>query len=98
MLSNYPMLVAGGNIAFAGNTDPKEGAKGGRSFVANKGNLVSIGVVHNATVGESARVMHALGMENALNLDDGGSTALWHGSYKVGPGRALPNAILFVQR
>jgi len=98
MLSNYPMLVQGNNIAFAGNTDPKEGAKGGRSFVANKGNSVFIGVVHNATVGESAQVMHALGMENALNLDDGGSTALWHGGYKVGPGRALPNAILFVQR
>lgn len=98
MLSNYPMLVQGGNIAFAGNADPKEGAKGGRSFVANKGNLVYIGVVHNATVGESAQVMHTLGMENALNLDDGGSTALWHGGYKVGPGRALPNAILFVQR
>jgi len=96
MLSNYPLLVSGGNITFGGDDDPKKGSKGNRSFVANKGNAVYIGVVHSATVAESARVMKALGMENALNLDDGGSTALWSGGYKVGPGRELPNVILFV--
>jgi len=95
VLSNYPLLVNGGNISFGGDDDPKKGSKGARSFVANKGNTVYIGVVSNATVAESARVMKALGMENALNLDNGGSTALWSGGYKVGPGRDLPNAILF---
>lgn len=98
MLSNYPLLVEGGNIRFGGDDDPKKGSKGNRSFVANKGNTVFIGVVHSATVAESARAMKALGMENALNLDDGGSTALWSGGYKVGPGRDLPNAILFVRK
>lgn len=98
MLSNYPLLVEGGNIRFGGDDDPKKGSKGNRSFVANKGNIVFIGVVHSATVAESARVMKALDMENALNLDDGGSTALWSGGYKVGPGRDLPNAILFVKK
>ncbi|KKQ52342.1 hypothetical protein A2865_03370 [Candidatus Woesebacteria bacterium RIFCSPHIGHO2_01_FULL_39_17] len=98
VLSNYPLLVQGGNITFGGDDDPKKGSKGGRSFVANKGNTVYIGVVHNATVAESARVMKALGMENALNLDDGGSTALWSGGYKVGPGRNLPNVILFLRK
>lgn len=98
MLSNYPLLVEGGNIRFGGDDDPKKGSKGNRSFVANKGNTVFIGVVHSATVAESARVMKALDMENALNLDDGGSTALWSGGYKVGPGRDLPNAILFVRK
>ena len=39
--------------------------------------------------------MKAMGMNNALNLDSGGSTALWHGGYKVGPGRGIPNAIIF---
>jgi len=96
MLSNYPLLVSGGNISFGGDDDPKKGSKGNRSFVANKGNTIYIGVVHSATVAESARVMKTLGMENALNLDDGGSTALWSGGYKVGPGRDLPNVILFV--
>lgn len=98
MLSNYPLLVADGNVVFGGDDDPKKGSKGNRSFVANRGSIVYIGVVHSATVAESARVMRAMGMENALNLDDGGSTALWFGGYKVGPGRALPNVILFTHR
>jgi len=98
MLSNYPLLIQGGNISFGGDDDPKKGSKGARSFVANKGNTVYIGVVHNATVAESARTMKALGMENALNLDNGGSTALWSGGYKVGPGRDLPNVVLFIRK
>ncbi len=95
VLMNYPLLVFNNNITFGGDDDPKKGSKGARSFVANKGNIVYIGVVHSATVAESARAMKALGMENALNLDNGGSTALWSGGYKVGPGRAIPNAIIF---
>ena len=98
MISNYPLLVIGNDIQFSGDNDPKKGSKGARSFIANKGNSVFIGVVHNATVAESAYVMKSLGMENALNLDNGGSTALWSGGYKVGPGRDLPNAILFVKK
>jgi exopolysaccharide biosynthesis protein len=94
MISNYPLLVSGGNVAFGGDSDPKHGSRGNRGFVANRGNNVYIGVVHSVTVAESALVMKALGMENALNLDDGGSTALWSGGYKVGPGRDIPNAIL----
>lgn len=98
MISNYPLLVFNGNVAFGGDDDPKKGSAGNRSFVAAKGSTVYIGVVHNATVAQSARVMKAMGMENALNLDDGGSTALWSGGYKVGPGRDLPNVILFVRK
>lgn len=98
MISNYPLLVFNGGVSFGGDDDPKKGSKGARSFVANKGNTVYIGVVHNATVAESARVMKAMGMENALNLDNGGSTALYSGGYKVGPGRDLPNVILFVRK
>jgi hypothetical protein len=98
VLSNYPLLLAGGNVTFGGDDDPKKGSKGNRSFVASKGSTVFIGVVHSATVAETARVLKAMGMENALNLDDGGSTALWSGGYKVGPGRDLPNVILFVRK
>ncbi len=98
VLMNYPLLVSGGNVAFGGDDDPKKGSKGNRSFVANKISTGYIGVVHNATVAEAARVLKAMGMENALNLDDGGSTALWSGGYKVGPGRDLPNVILFVRK
>jgi len=94
VIMNYPLLVFNSEIVFGGDDDPK---KGSRSFVATKGGTVYIGVVHSATVAESARVMKALGMENAMNLDDGGSTALWYGGYKVGPGRAIPNAIIFTK-
>jgi len=95
VISNYPLLVFNSQITFGGDGDPKKGSRGSRSFVANKGGKVYIGVVHGATVAESAITLHTLGMENAMNLDDGGSTALWHGGYKLGPGRSLPNAIVF---
>lgn len=98
VIANRPALVMGGNIVFSGEGEPKEGNRGNRSFVANKGNVVYIGVVHSASVAESAKVMKALGMDNALNLDNGGSTALWSGGYRVGPGRNIPNAILFVRK
>ncbi|MFH0942653.1 MAG: phosphodiester glycosidase family protein [Candidatus Beckwithbacteria bacterium] len=98
VIANYPLLLKDGQVVFGGNDDPKQGSKGNRSFVANKGSTVYIGVVHNVTVAESARVLSALGLDNALNLDSGGSTALWSSGYKVGPGRNLPNVILFVSR
>ena len=98
VLSNFPLLLSGGEIRFTGGGEPSQGTKGNRSFVGNKGNTVYIGVVHGATVAEAAWAAKTLGLDNALNLDDGGSTALWSGGYKVGPGRALPNAIIFVRK
>lgn len=98
VLSNYPMLVSGGGIVFSGSDDPKFGSKGPRGFVANKGNTVFIGFVYNANMSDSAAVMKSLGMDNAMNLDEGGSTALWFGGYKAGPGRNIPDAILFVRK
>lgn len=99
VIANYPLLVRGSNINFTeAANEPKFGAKGARTFISTKGNMVYIGVVYNATMGESAKVLHALGMGEALNLDEGGSTALWSGGYKAGPGRNIPNALLFIRR
>lgn len=98
VIANQPLLISSGNIAFGGNDDPKQGSRGSRSFVGNKGSIVYIGVVYNATVAQAAYVLKALGFENAMNLDSGGSTALWYGGYKAGPGRNIPNVILFVRR
>jgi hypothetical protein len=98
VLANQPLLLSGGNIAFGGGSDPKQGSRGSRSFVGNKGSTAYIGVVHNATVAEVAIVLKTLGLDGALNLDSGGSTALWSGGYKAGPGRGIPNAILFVRK
>lgn len=96
VLANQPLLLSGGEVRFGGGSDPKQGSKGNRSFVGNKGNIAYIGVVRNATVAEAAQVLKAMGLDGALNLDSGGSTALWSGGYKAGPGRNIPNAILFV--
>lgn len=98
VLANYPMMVSGGNVVFGGNNDPKQGSKGPRAFVGHKDSTVYIGIVHNATVAEAANVLKALGLQAALNLDSGGSTALWSGGYKYGPGRNIPNALLFVKK
>jgi hypothetical protein len=98
MIANQPLLVSGGKSVFGGDGEVKREGKGSRSFVANKGNVVYIGVVHSASASEMAKVLETMGMDNALNLDSGGSTALWAGGYKVGPGRAIPNAILFVRK
>ena len=98
VIMNYPLLVFNSSVVFGGDGDPKKGSRGSRSFVGNKGSVAYIGVVHNATVAEVGHVLKALGLDNALNLDSGGSTALWSSGYKAGPGRNIPNAILFVRK
>ena len=98
VLSNYPLLVSGGNIAYSGGGDPKFAPKGPRDFIAAKGSTVYIGTISNASMEDGAKVLKTMGMDNALNLDEGGSTALWYGGYKAGPGRNIPNAILFVRK
>jgi hypothetical protein len=98
MIANQPLLVSGGHSVFGGDSEAKRSGAGTRSFVANKGNVVYIGVVHDSSAAQMAKVLETKGMENALNLDSGGSVALWSGGYKAGPGRAIPNAILFVRK
>lgn len=98
VLAMQPLLVSNGNIVFNGDGEPKRGSKGNRSFVGSSGSTAYIGVVFNATVAEGAHVIHTMGIQNALNLDSGGSTALWSGGYRVGPGRNLPNVLLFVRK
>lgn len=98
VIANQPLILSGGNVTFGGDGDPKKGSRGARSFVGASGSKVYIGVVHNATVAEVGHVLKTLGLSDALNLDSGGSTALWNGGYKVGPGRNIPNAVLFQRR
>lgn len=98
VLANYPLLVSGKSLATGESSDTKLSSTGNRAFVANKGSMVYIGVVRGVSVVGAARVLIEMGMDNALNLDSGGSTALWFGGYKYGPGRDIPNAILFVKK
>lgn len=99
VIASQPMLLSGGNVVFGGDGEVKRAGKGSRSFIGTKGSTVYIGVVHNASVAEVARVLKTLGLEYALNLDSGGSTALMSGGrYVAGPGRALPFGIVLVRR
>lgn len=98
VIANQPLLLNDGNITFGGDGDPKKGGRGSRSFIGSQGSTVYIGIVRNATVAQAAIALKALGLENALNLDSGGSTALYFNGYKAGPGRSLPNAIVLVAK
>lgn len=98
VLANYPLLVSSKQSVVGDNSDIKLSTTGNRAFVANRGSMVYIGVVRGVSVTGAAKVLAEMGMDNALNLDSGGSTALWFGGYKYGPGRDIPNAILFVKK
>ncbi len=101
-LANYPSLVENGAViveseARLAETQPTvKSIRGGIGF---DDRFVYLVVVHSATVTDLAYVMQALGATSALNLDGGGSAALWYGgTYAYGPGRLLPNAIIFKQK
>jgi len=99
VIASQPLLLSGGEIRYGDDNDAKRTQKGSRSFIAYKGNLVYIGVVRNATVAEVAKVLKTLGIEGALNLDSGGSTAFWvNGKYVAGPGRQTPFGIVLVKK
>lgn len=92
-IANYPRLLRDGNLA-----TEQENGKGTRGFIGTKDGAIVIGHVYSASFADTAEVLKTLGLQNAMNLDGGGSSALWiDGSYKVGPGRSLPNAIVLVR-
>lgn len=98
-ISNYPSLVENGQIVVETESrllETNPGTKSLRGGIGINGHFFFLVVVHNANVSDLASVMKALGATDALNLDGGGSSALWYnGAYVVGPGRPLPNAVLF---
>lgn len=96
-LVNFPGLVYNGkNIVGNYSLDSAQNIRGNRGGLAVKGGVVYLINARNATVPEFANILVTLGVTHALNLDGGGSTALYYkGSYKVGPGRSLPNALIF---
>jgi hypothetical protein len=96
-LSNGPLLMKNGAVVVtSGELDSKQlTVKSHRSGVAVKGTTMLLVVAKGATVLDLGAVMKALGATTAINLDGGGSSALYYnGEYKVGPGRNIPNAIV----
>lgn len=100
---NYPGLVDGGNVQIDDNQSglsDKQKAKGTKVGIGLRDSqTVMVVIAQNATMLEFAHVFKSLGATGALNLDDGGSTALiYQGRYIYGPGRNLPNAIVFAKK
>ena len=92
-LANQPRLVRDGSVATGDDS-----GKGVRGFIGKKDSTIVIGHVYSASLLDTAQVLVTLGIQNAMNLDGGGSTALWYeGSYKAGPGRGLPTAIVLTR-
>ncbi len=98
-ISNFPMLLLGGAVvdseAIQQDYQKQPGTKGS---IGTDGVHVYLVLVTGATVTESAYVVQALGETDAMNLDGGGTSAMFaDGEYKVGPGRLLPNAVLLTR-
>ncbi len=100
---NYPGLVDGGNIQIDDNQSglsEKQRAKGTKVGIGlRNSSTVMVVIASNVNMLEFAHVFKSLGATGALNLDTGGSTAaVYNGGYIYGPGRALPNAVVFARK
>src|SRR5713101_3303770 len=94
-ISNFPLLLQGRALTDLPRLDPSQMIRASRGAIAVDSTFVYLAIVDAASVPEIALVLQALGARDALNLDGGSSDAMWiGGSYVVGPGRQLPNAIL----
>lgn len=100
---NYPGLVDNGNVQIddgQGGLSDKQKMKGTKVGIGTRNtNNILVVVGYNVNMLEFAHIFKSLGAKGALNLDTGGSTALYYnGSYVLGPGRNLPNAIIFTRK
>jgi hypothetical protein len=94
---NSPTIIENGTITlnYAKLDNKQQTNKGTQGSLALKGQTLYLVHVLNATVPDTALVLQSLGVEYAILLDGGGSTAMMYDSvYKSGPGRGLPNAIV----
>ena len=98
-IASHPQLVKDGRVNVQGRVDERQRTeKMMRGGIGIRGRDLYLLQVANATVDDLAEVMVALGMDVALNLDSSGSAALVSdGAYVIGPGRLIPNAIVFVK-
>lgn len=98
-ISNFPLLLQGGAVVDSESeqTDVQK-QRGTKGSIGTDGTYIYLLLVSNASVTDSAYVLQALGARDAMNLDGGGTSAMYlGGAYKVGPGRLLPNAILLMK-
>ncbi len=97
-INSFPRLVENGqNILNVDSLDTKQrSTKSNRGALGIKGTTLYGVISLSSTVVDLAEIMKSLEVDSALNIDGGGSSAIYYnGAYKVGPGRSLPNAIIF---
>ena len=94
------LLYNGQNIVNTGTLDNKQlTAYISRGAIALKGQTLYVVTVQGATVPDLAQALVTLGVDSAINSDAGGSSGMYYnGSYRLGPGRAVPNALVFVEQ
>lgn len=100
LISNGPALVVDKKVVVkASELDAKQlTVKSNRSALGFKGVNIYFIVGSGATVLDMGAIAAAFGMEYAINLDGGGSSALvFDNQYHVGPGRNIPNAIVLTE-
>jgi exopolysaccharide biosynthesis protein len=99
-LSMYPLLLEDGEVidSSAEQSDVQK-LRSMKGSIGSDGTHLFLALIANVTVTGSAQVLQALGVRDALNLDGGGTSAMWFdGAYRVGPGRLLPNAVVRTRR
>lgn len=97
-LGNKPRFIENGqNFLIDWEVDEGQSkTKTLRNAIAYKEGKIYLIVARLATVPDLGEIMQAMGMEYALNLDGGNSSALFYNDeYMIGPGRNIPNAIIF---
>jgi len=99
-IGNWPSLVENGFSVVA-----NEPSESGFLVPATRGGIgwnddhVFLVIAGGATMDDFASIFLSLGADDAMNLDGGGSATLYYdGAYRFGPGRDLPNAILFQEK
>jgi len=98
-ISNFPILLLGGQVV---DTETEQAdyqkQRGTKGSIGTDGTHVYLALVSGASVTESAYALQAMGIMDAMNLDGGGTSAMFtDGQYKVGPGRQLPNAVVLTR-
>lgn len=97
-IANNPSLVEYGLVV--ANQEPLDEkqatVKSFRGGIGYNDQSIFVVIAKAATVPDLAHIFKSLGANFALNLDGGGSSALYYkGKYLTGPGRKLPSAVVF---
>jgi len=98
LFSSGPALVVEKKLVvkFSELDTKQRTVKGPRCGIGFKSTNMYVLCASSATVMDLGYIMQALGMEYAINQDGGGSAAIvFAGQYRMGPGRNIPNALIF---